>query len=112
MTDSRDTGRCPFCDAVLETFGEEPGDRPYWACSSCDAPPILPPRNVGYATALIRTRIVEDGLDQFDDMGVDPACFLDRVWDRLALVTDGIREHDATRERPTDHQPVLGEWSA
>lgn len=103
---------CAWCGSELERFGEEPGKHPYWACQHCSKPrrPVLPPRNVGYAIALIRGRIVDplrpdeytdtEGIHPtgyFDPDAADPGRFLDRIWDRLSRVNRTIREQDRNR---------------
>lgn len=119
----------------MEQFGEDPGDTPYWACAGdadCFAI-VLPPRNVGYATALVSGRIVDpirpdDYPDvdapaptaQFDANAADPARFLERVCERLQLVAETIRDQDrgrriedAGRDAPTEQrQTGLEGWSA
>lgn len=127
-----DPRRCPHCRVPMERFGEDPGDTPYWSCADC-FDTVLPPQNVGYATALVSGRIVDpirpdDYPDvdapaptaQFDATAADPGRFLERVWERLQLVTESIRDQergrrieDAGRTAPAEQrQTSLDGWSA
>lgn len=95
----------------------------YWRCAD-HAPPVavLPPRNVGYARALVRSRItapldpsildvdaddahVAPALAQFGaDRSGAPARFVDRLCDRLATLQGSIDDH--ARMAAADRGPV------
>ncbi|WP_135823000.1 hypothetical protein [Halostella litorea] len=110
----REPGRCPHCGATVETYGEAPGETPYWACPEAHTPRfvVLPPRDLGYATALVAGRLYDpireqDRLEPLDADAPDPGRFLERVCERLALKSSGIREADAERRRPdVDDDPA------
>ena len=110
----REPGRCPYCGATVEVYCQATGETPYWACPEAHTPRfvVLPPRNLGYATAYVGVGLHEtfgdqDRLDQFDADAPDPGQFLERVCERMALVWGTVRDADAERRRPdVDDDPA------
>lgn len=119
----RSASTCPQCGTPLEQIHPTHGHR-YWTCPARHWPPvtILGPEVIGWSSALIRTRIVDGEFTdatQFDDDAVDPGRFVDRVYDRIAVLTASARDRERDRRSgesrndsaSDDGQAPLTGWS-
>lgn len=99
--------KCSRCGAEM-TLRDPQFAVPYWACDTLHDPPEVAAagREIGYATALVRSRILDplddQRLEAFEaEYTVDPAMFVDSVCNRLhiCIESDREREHKRYRDR-------------